>query len=97
MGLTHPPSQPLPPLHPRFIPLQSHPRLEILRARPARIQFREKSEELAHFGLLSWRGCLGVGGAEGVEESPGGAAESFDVGGAIGGLGGEGGCGCGGG
>lgn len=85
MRLAHPPAQRLPPLHPRPVAPRPHPRLEILRARPARVQARKEGQELLHLGLLGG-GCGGrVGGREGVEEGPGGAAEGFDVGGAVGG------------
>lgn len=90
MRLAHPPSQPVPSLHPRLVPLDRHPRPEIVRAHPARIQLREQREELAHLGLLRRRRPGRVRGGDGVQERPGAAAELLDVGGAVGG-GGEGG------
>lgn len=68
--------------HPR--PALLHPLLEIARAPVARVEPREAGYEAARVGLLLGGGALGVGCRDGVEERPGGAAEDFDVGGAVG-------------
>lgn len=86
--LTHPPPQPLPPFGPGLIPRPPHPVPEILRAMPARVQLGEQGQELGHLGLLGFGGRGRVGGGHGVEEGPGGAAEGFNVRGAVGGEGG---------
>lgn len=91
MRLAHPPAQPLPPFDPGLVAPARHPGLQVLRARPARVQAREEREELPHLRLLGGRGAGRVVGAEGVEEGPGGAAEGVDVRGAVWGEGGGGG------
>ena len=51
MRLAHPPPELVPITDLRLIALL-HPRLEIVRANPARIQLTEQAYELFHFGLL---------------------------------------------
>lgn len=71
MRLAHPIPKIVPPPQSRPISLLRHPRLEVLCARPARVQPREEAEETAHLALL-FLGCgLRVHGCEGVEQGPG--------------------------
>lgn len=47
-----------------------HPRAEIVRAHPARVQAREEVQERAHLGLLLGRGRRRVCGCQRVQECP---------------------------
>lgn len=85
--LAHPPPQPLPPFHPRLVPLFLNPGLEVLGADPAGIDFGEEREERAHFALLCGCGTGGVGGRDAVQEGPGVVSEGVNVRGAVGGKG----------
>ncbi|TGO90425.1 hypothetical protein BPOR_0065g00130 [Botrytis porri] len=89
MGLAHP----LPKLGAtlRAHLVLGHVGLEIRGAGPAGVQLGEEAHEGGDVGAVGGGGGVGVGGGEGVEEGPGGAAEGFDVGGAVGGRGGRGG------
>lgn len=80
MRLTHPRPKLAPPRQPRPIPILRHPRAEIVRTHPARVQPRERAQERAHLALLRTARPLRVAGREAVEERPGGPAEGFDVG-----------------
>lgn len=94
MRLTHPPPQPLPPFHPRFIPLLLHPSLEIFGADPAGIYSGEEGKKGAHFALLCGGGLGGVGRGDTMQERPSVVSESVNIWGTVWGegrCGGEGG------
>lgn len=94
MRLAHPFPEFIPALRPHLI--LHHKILEILRANPTRVEFGEERHEGGYVGAVGGGGIGGVGGGEGVQERPGGAAEGFNVRGAVGReLGGSGGGGLG--
>lgn len=85
MSFAHPASKFFPAAHARRIPILLHPVLEITRAMPTWVQLREYMQERFCVGL-KLRGRLdGISSRDGVEERPGAAAQSFDVGRAVGG------------
>ena len=84
MRLAHPAPQPLPPLHARLVAPPRHPRPEVVRAHPTRVQRREQAQELPHVGLLRGRRPRRVTGGDAVQQRPGVVAQLGDVGGAVG-------------
>lgn len=73
MRLTHPPPKLLPPTQLRLIPPTRvrHPRPEIVRAHPARVQLGKEPQEALHVLLVLCGGLFGVCGGHGVQEGPG--------------------------
>ncbi|TGO72279.1 hypothetical protein BELL_0472g00060 [Botrytis elliptica] len=67
-----------------------HVGLEIGGAGPAGVELGEEAHEGGDVGAVGGGGAAGVGSGERVQEGPGGAAEGFDVGGAVGWGGGGG-------
>lgn len=101
MRLAHPPPKLFATADPRRISVTAHPLLEVPRAVPAWVQLREGRHESAGLRLQGRRGVCGVRAGYRVQQGPRGAAELFDIWGAIGGVFGHGGgwrrCGFGGG
>ncbi|TGO20278.1 hypothetical protein BPAE_0316g00090 [Botrytis paeoniae] len=82
MGLAHPLPKLGATLRTHFI--LGHVGLEIGGAGPAGVELGEEAHEGGDVGAVGGGGAAGVGGGECVQEGPGGAAEGFNVGGAVG-------------
>lgn len=83
MRLAQPRPQLVPTAGPhRLVPRRHVPR-KVLAARPARVQSRKQAHEAPHVRLLGRRRLGRVRGRDRVQERPAGAAEGFDVGGAV--------------
>lgn len=83
MGPTHPHTQLILGLDFRLIPGLCHPGSKIFSADPARVEFGECGNELAHDGLGFGRRGTWICSCHAVQKCPGRATELFDIGRAV--------------